>query len=228
MKSKLSGPDLRRVPRLNKRTVFIESERDTFALHGLLSPHIGTQEDQRDRQHERLSNLTTPIEKYECLRDLEHTDETLFYSLITNHVEEALPIVYTTTVGEGCQQFNQIWRNPSGLFLSFPEKHRIDRILSDARYNDVSCIVVSDGGHILDLGYRIAGGRRYDGNHDGRHHGRCRNKPLRSLEAADTPFALRSMELLWTFWLRGLGDILAAKIPGTIYASLNFNTALSQ
>jgi malate dehydrogenase (oxaloacetate-decarboxylating) len=189
MKIKLSGPDLLRDPRLNKGTVFIESERDTFALHGLLPPHIGTLDDQRDRRHEWLSNLTTPIEKCESLRDLQDANKTLFYSLTTNHVEEGLSIVCTTTVGESCQKFSQIRRNPRELFLSFPEKHRIDRILSDARYDDVSCIVVSDGRHILDLGYRIAGGRRYDGNHDGRHHGRCRNKPLRSLEAADTPFA---------------------------------------
>jgi malate dehydrogenase (oxaloacetate-decarboxylating) len=158
MKIKLSGPDLLKNSRLNKGTAFIESERDAFALHGLVPPHIGTLEDQRTRRRKWLSSLTTPIEKYEWMRDLQDTNETLFYSLITQNVEETLPIVYTPTVGEGCQKFSQIWRKPRGLFLSYPNKHRIDQILSHSRYDDIRCIVVSDGERILGLGDQGAGG----------------------------------------------------------------------
>jgi malate dehydrogenase (oxaloacetate-decarboxylating) len=158
MKTKLSGPDLLRNPRLNKGTAFGESERDLLALHGLLPPHIGTLEDQRRRRYKWLTSLNTPIEKYEWMRDLQDTNETLFYSLIANHVQETLPIVYTPTVGEGCQRFSQIWRKPRGLFLSYPNKHRIDQILSHPRYNDIRCIVVSDGERILGLGDQGAGG----------------------------------------------------------------------
>jgi malate dehydrogenase (oxaloacetate-decarboxylating) len=158
MKTKLNGPYLLRDARLNKGTAFSETERDTFALHGLLPPHIGTLEDQRTRRYTWLMNLAAPIEKYEWMRDLQDTNETLFYSLIAHHVEETLPIVYTPTVGEGCQKFSQIWSKPRGLFLSYPNKHRIDQILSHPRYDEIRCIVVSDGERILGLGDQGAGG----------------------------------------------------------------------
>jgi len=158
MKIKLSGPDLLKDSRLNKGTAFSENERDAFALHGLVPPHIGNLEDQRNRRCKWLTSLTAPIEKYESMRDLQDTNETLFYSLITQYVEETLPIVYTPTVGEGCQKFSQIWRKPRGLFLSYPDKHRIGQILSHPRYDDTRCIVVSDGERILGLGDQGAGG----------------------------------------------------------------------
>jgi malate dehydrogenase (oxaloacetate-decarboxylating) len=156
--TKLSGFDLLNNPRLNKGTAFTETERDSFGLHGLLPSHIGTLEEQSARRHKGLASLTVPIEKYEFMRDLQDTNETLYYSLITQHVEETLPIVYTPTVGEACQRFSEIWRKPRGLFLSYPNKHRIDQILSDPRYDDVRCIVVSDGERILGLGDQGAGG----------------------------------------------------------------------
>src|SRR6202453_1171173 len=158
MKSKLTGLDLIKDPRLNKGTAFTESERDAFHLHGFLPPHIGTLEEQRDRRHKWLASLETPIEKYEFMRDLQDTNEALFYSLITRHVEEALPIVYTPTVGEGCQKFSELWHTPRGLFLSYPNQHRIDQILSHPRYDNIRCIVVSAGERILGLGDQGAGG----------------------------------------------------------------------
>ena len=158
MKTTLNGPELIREPRLNKGTAFTESERDIFGLHGLLPPHIGTLDDQRERRLEWLGSLTTPIEKYEWMRDLQDTNETLFYSLLTKNVKESLPIVYTPTVGEGCQKFSQMWRKPRGLFLSYPNQHRIDQILSHPRYDNIRCIVVSDGERILGLGDQGAGG----------------------------------------------------------------------
>ena len=158
MKTKLSGPDLLQNSRFNKGTAFTESERDVFELHGLLPPHIGTLEDQCSRRHKGLTSLTSAIEKYEFMRDLQDTNETLFYSLITHHVEQTLPIVYTPTVGEACQEFSEIWRKPRGLFLSYPNKHRIEQIISHSRYDDIRCIVVSDGERILGLGDQGAGG----------------------------------------------------------------------
>ena len=79
----------------------------------------------------------------------------LFYSMIEHYTEELLPIVYTPAVGEGCQRFSEIWRRPRGLFISYPNRHRIDQILADRRYDDVRCIVVSDGERILGLGTRV-------------------------------------------------------------------------
>ncbi len=158
VRTRLSGFDLLLNPRLNKGTAFTEKERDAFALHGLLPPHVGTLEDQRERRKLALDHRDTPFGKYNQMRDLQDTNETLFYSLITHDIEELLPIVYTPAVGEGCQRFSEIWRKPRGLFLSYPNKDRIEQILSDARYDDVRCIVVSDGERILGLGDQGAGG----------------------------------------------------------------------
>jgi malate dehydrogenase (oxaloacetate-decarboxylating) len=145
-------------PRLNKGTAFTEAERDAFALHGLLPPHIGTLQDQRERRKRVLDGRHTAFGKYSNMRDLQDNDETLFYSLIAEHTEELLPIVYTPAVGEGCQRFSEIWRKPRGLFLSYPDKDRIAQILANARYDEVRCIVVSDGERILGLGDQGAGG----------------------------------------------------------------------
>jgi malate dehydrogenase (oxaloacetate-decarboxylating) len=145
-------------PRLNKGTAFTEEERDAFGLHGLLPPHVGTLEDQRERRKTSLDSRTSSFAKYRMMRDLQDNDETLFYSFIEHNIEELLPIVYTPTVGEGCQRFSEIWRKPRGLFLSFPHKERIDKILANPRYDDVRCIVVSDGERILGLGDQGAGG----------------------------------------------------------------------
>ena len=158
LRTSLSGRDLLLNPRLNKGTAFTAEERDAFALHGLLPPHIGTLEDQRERRKRVLDSRADAFGKYSNMRDLQDNDETLFYSLIAHNVEELLPIVYTPAVGEGCQRFSEIWRKPRGLFLSYSNKDRIDRILASPRYDAVRCIVASDGERILGLGDQGAGG----------------------------------------------------------------------
>jgi malate dehydrogenase (oxaloacetate-decarboxylating) len=158
VKTKLTGYDLLNDPRLNKGTAFTEEERDTFALHGLLPPHVGTLDDQLARRKKALENYATPFAQYTFMRDLQDTNETLFYALIVRNVRDTLPVVYTPTVGEGCQRFSEIWHKPRGLFISYPNRQRIDQILSHARYDTVKCIVVSDGERILGLGDQGAGG----------------------------------------------------------------------
>jgi malate dehydrogenase (oxaloacetate-decarboxylating) len=158
VRTSLHGFELLHNSRLNKGTAFTEAERTAFALHGLLPPHIGTLEDQRERRMRVLNGRDTAFLKYSNMRDLQDNCETLFYSLIAHHTEELLPIVYTPAVGEGCQRFSEIWRRPRGLFLSYTHKDRIEEILSDPRYDEVRCIVVSDGERILGLGDQGAGG----------------------------------------------------------------------
>src|ERR1700683_4351390 len=154
----LSGYDLINSPRLNKGTAFADPERDAFDLHGLLPPHVGNLDQQVDRRMQALAGQATPFNKYAFLRDLQDTNETLFYALLVRNVEQMLPLVYTPTVGEGCQRFSEIWRKPRGLFLSYPNKDRIAQILGHPRYDGVKCIVFSDGERILGLGDQGAGG----------------------------------------------------------------------
>ena len=154
----LTGFDLINTPLLNKGTAFTDAERDAFHLHGLLPPHVGTLEEQVARRLKALRDLETTFERYAFLRDLQDINETLFYALIAANLEEMLPLVYTPTVGEGCQRFSEIWRKPRGVFLSYPNKHRIREILADKRFDRVRLIVVSDGERILGLGDQGAGG----------------------------------------------------------------------
>jgi len=154
----LTGPDLLANPLLNKGTAFSESERDTFGLHGFLPPHIGTLDVQISRRMEALRALESDGERYVFLRGLQDANETLFYGLVTRHLQETLPIVYTPTVGESCQRFSHIWSKPRGVFLSWPHRGRIKEILAHQRFDKIEAIVVSDGERILGLGDQGAGG----------------------------------------------------------------------
>ena len=154
----LEGFDLLASPRWNKGTAFSTHERDAFALHGLLPPHVGTLDEQMARRMAALAQQGTPFNKYSFLRDLHDANETLFYALLVSEVEHMLPIVYTPTVGEGCQRFSEIWRKPRGLFLSYPNRARIAEILANPHFDRVRVIVVSDGERILGLGDQGAGG----------------------------------------------------------------------
>ncbi|WP_407169455.1 NAD-dependent malic enzyme [Bradyrhizobium sp. ORS 111] len=154
----LSGYELLADPQLNKGTAFSEAEREAFDLHGLLPPNVATLDEQVSRRLQALRGYETDLERYAFLRELQDTNETLFYALLVANLEELLPIVYTPTVGEGCQHFSRLFRKPRGLFLSIPHKNRIDRILAQPRFDKVEAIVVTDGERILGLGDQGAGG----------------------------------------------------------------------
>jgi malate dehydrogenase (oxaloacetate-decarboxylating) len=158
LQTALSGYELLNDPLLNKGTAFSEAERDEFDLFGLLPPHVASLDSQVERRIEAFRGLGTDLQKYIFLRGLQDSNETLFYALLTRNIAELMPIVYTPTVGLGCQQFSRIFRKPRGLFLSLPLQDRINRILSNPRFNHVEAIVVSDGERILGLGDQGAGG----------------------------------------------------------------------
>lgn len=145
-------------PLLNKGMGFNDEERRTFSLLGLLPPHQATLEEQRDRSYEVLKSKETDLEKYLYLSDLQNSNETLYYSLLVEHIAEIMPIVYTPTVGLGCQKLSHIYRRPRGLYIAYPYKDRIDEILAHPRFDNVEAIVVSDGERILGLGDQGAGG----------------------------------------------------------------------
>jgi malate dehydrogenase (oxaloacetate-decarboxylating) len=158
VRTALGGYELLNDPLLNKGTAFTEAERDTFELHGLLPPHVATLDYQVQRRLDAFRKLGSDMQKYVFLRGLQDTNETLFYALLTRNIEEMMPIVYTPTVGLGCQQFSSIFRKPRGLFLSYPHQADIRRILGNPRFDGVEAIVVSDGERILGLGDQGAGG----------------------------------------------------------------------
>lgn len=154
----LDGTMLLTNPMLNKGTAFSEEERTLFSLHGLLPPHIGTLEVQVARRLQAVRKLGSDLDRYVFLRGLQDANETLFYALLTRNLEEMLPLVYTPTVGEGCQMFSHYWHYPRGLFLSWPHRDRIKEIFAHPRFDKVEAIVVSDGERILGLGDQGADG----------------------------------------------------------------------
>jgi malate dehydrogenase (oxaloacetate-decarboxylating) len=154
----LGGYELLNDPLLNKGTAFTEDERDAFDLHGLLPPHVAELDFQAKRRHAAFHGLGNDLQRYVFLRGLQDTNETLFYALLTRNIEEMMPVVYTPTVGLGCQLFSHLFRKPRGLFLSIPHQELIPRILSHPRYDRINAIVVSDGERILGLGDQGAGG----------------------------------------------------------------------
>jgi hypothetical protein len=121
----LSGYDLLNDPLLNKGTAFTEAERDAFDLHGLLPPNIGVLDEQLSRRLQVFRSFGTDLERYSFLLGLHDANETLFFALVVRNIEEMLPIVYTPTIGAGCQQFSRLFRKPRGLFLSLPHKKRL-------------------------------------------------------------------------------------------------------
>jgi malate dehydrogenase (oxaloacetate-decarboxylating) len=154
----LSGYHLLSDPLLNKGTAFTDDERDAFGLHGLLPPTVATLDEQVSRRLQALRSFATDLERYAFLRDLQDTNETVFHALVTRNIEELLPIVYTPTVGAGCQQFSRLFRRPRGLFLSLPRKNLIRQILANPQFDRVEAICVTDGERILGLGDQGAGG----------------------------------------------------------------------
>jgi malate dehydrogenase (oxaloacetate-decarboxylating) len=158
VETELEGVQLLTDPLLNKGSAFSDEERGAFALHGLLAPHIGTLDEQVSRRLQALRKFETNLERYQFLRALQDQNETLFYALLTRNLKETLPLVYTPTVGEGCQEFSHYALRPRGLFLSYPHRDIIKDILGHPRYDAVKVIVVSDGERILGLGDQGAGG----------------------------------------------------------------------
>jgi malate dehydrogenase (oxaloacetate-decarboxylating)(NADP+) len=139
-------------PRLNKGTAFTEAERATLGLRGLLPPHILTQREQLTRVLQSFRSKTTPLEQYVYLTALQDRNEHLFYRLVTEHIEEMLPIIYTPTVGEACVQFGHIFRRPRGLYLTIGDRGRVREILRNWPVPRIGMIVVTDGERILGLG----------------------------------------------------------------------------
>jgi malate dehydrogenase (oxaloacetate-decarboxylating) len=154
----LTGYALLSNPILNKGMAFTSSEREEFNLLGLIPPHQIDLAVQRARSYEAYGNKSFDIEKYIYLRDLQDSNETLFYNLLCEHIAELMPIVYTPVVGLGCQRYSHIYRRPRGVYLSFPDQDRIEHIFSHPRFDHVKAIVVSDGERILGLGDQGAGG----------------------------------------------------------------------
>jgi malate dehydrogenase (oxaloacetate-decarboxylating)(NADP+) len=153
-----TGYDLLRNPRLNKGTAFTQEERRAFGLEGLLPPAVTTLALQVARRHAEIAAFDHDLQKYLVLSDLQARNETLYYAVLMSDPASYMPLVYTPTVGEACQTFAHIFREPRGMYLSIGARGRLKQLLSNWPEKDVRFIVVTDGERILGLGDLGAGG----------------------------------------------------------------------
>jgi malate dehydrogenase (oxaloacetate-decarboxylating)(NADP+) len=146
------GVDLLHDPVLNKGTSFTQAERAALGLRGLLPSRPATLEEQVCRALENVRRKPSDIEKYLALISLQDRNETLFYRVVVDHLEEMMPLIYTPTVGQACQEYGHIFRRPRGLYLSAHDRGSFKALLQNWPYSDVGIIVVTDGERILGLG----------------------------------------------------------------------------
>src|ERR1700755_3377891 len=148
----LTGYDRLHNARLNKGTAFTETKRRAFGLEGLLPPAVLSLELQVARRHDEIARLNDDLLKYLVLSDLQARNETLYYAVLMSDPATYMPIVYTPTVGEACQKFGHIFRQPRGIYLPISAAGRVKELLSNWPEKDVRFIVVTDGERILGLG----------------------------------------------------------------------------
>jgi malate dehydrogenase (oxaloacetate-decarboxylating)(NADP+) len=139
-------------PVRNKGTAYTEAERDYLSLRGLLPPRVHPPAEQELRVLNNVRAKPTDLERYLYLVSLQDRNETLFYRVIMNHIEEMMPIIYTPTVGKACQEFQHIFRQPRGFYVSSQDKGRVREILQNWPHKDTRIIVVTDGERVLGLG----------------------------------------------------------------------------
>ena len=153
-----AGPSLLEMPLLNKGSAFTPQERIDFNLIGLLPQNVETIEEQVDRVYRQYEQCASDLDKHIYLRSIQDNNETLFFRLLESHLDKMLPIIYTPTVGQACQEFSKIYRTHRGLFIAWPDRDRIDDILRSATKDSVKIIVVTDSERILGLGDQGIGG----------------------------------------------------------------------
>ncbi|ALM51325.1 NAD-dependent malic enzyme [Halomonas huangheensis] len=153
-----AGPSLLEMPLLNKGSAFSQRERLQFNLIGLLPQTVEGIDEQVERAYSQYGKCQNDLDRHIYLRAIQDDNETLFFRLVSEHLEEMLPIIYTPTVGQACEEFSNIYRNHRGLFISWPDREHMDDILRSATKDNVKVIVVTDGERILGLGDQGIGG----------------------------------------------------------------------
>lgn len=151
-RTSLRGISLLYHPTLNKGSAFTLKERDALGLTGLLPAKVSTLEGQVARVNEFMGRIESPITQYEMLMHLRSDNRTVYYATLASNLDRYLPIVYTPTVGEACEDFGHLAKRPNGMYIPITERHRIRELLGNWHTGDIRFAVVTDGSRILGLG----------------------------------------------------------------------------
>lgn len=154
----LTGYDLLGTPKLNKGCAFTREERELFKLDGLLPNQVETLDQQVARMYAQYQEHQSNLGKNIYLNVLHDYNETLFYKLTSQYLEEMLPIIYTPTVGEAVERFSLEHRKTRGIYISFPDRDKISTILDHRLPQEVDLIVTTDGEAVLGIGDQGIGG----------------------------------------------------------------------
>jgi malate dehydrogenase (oxaloacetate-decarboxylating) len=154
------GIDLLHNPALNKGVAFPDDERHTLDLVGLLPPAVLTLEEQARRAYAQYRAQGSALAAYVYLKLLHDRNEVLYYRLLTDHLHEMLPVVYTPTVGEAIRHYSHEYRRPRGVYLSIDHPDEIAVAFSNFGVpgGDVDLVVATDGEAILGIGDWGVGG----------------------------------------------------------------------
>ncbi len=158
LETALTGKDLLNTPKLNKGCAFTQEERIQFGLTGLLPYQVEPLEQQVKRMYMQYNEHHTNLGKNIYLNVLNDYNETLFYKLVADHLEEMLPIIYTPTVGEAVKRFSLEHRRAKGLYINYADRDHIDDILDHRVAPEVDVTVVTDGEAVLGIGDQGIGG----------------------------------------------------------------------
>jgi len=158
VETSITGKHLLSTPQLNKSTAFTREERRVFDLEGTLPDRVETLDDQVKRAYIQFSAYTNRLQQNIYLLNLHDKNRILFYKLVSRHLSEMLPIIYTPIVGSAVQYYSREYRQPRGLYITCADQHRIDEILNNRSNPDVNLIVVTDGEGVLGIGDQGIGG----------------------------------------------------------------------
>jgi malate dehydrogenase (oxaloacetate-decarboxylating) len=147
-------------PRINKGTAFSDAERRDLGVVGLIPAGHMTLEEQVSRVYAQYLRQTTDLARNVLLTELHDRNEVLFYRLLTSHLSEMLPIIYTPTVGQAIENYSHEYRRPRGIYLSVDRPELIETSLQAGGLgaDEVDLIVATDAGAILGIGDWGVGG----------------------------------------------------------------------